>query len=80
MALSIDSMNYALLRPAYQSSIRSGGHEAGKAVDGNATTISHTLNGDLRPWWKVKLANPIWFNNVEINNREHKGKYNIKSS
>ena len=65
--------NFALLRPASLSSGYSG-LEASKAVDGNKATFSHTHANDLRPWWKVHLAYPIWVQHVEIVNTDDNGK------
>ena len=74
--LYAEHMNYALFRPANQSSTLSNG-VAGKAVDGisdDESSISHTLDGDYHPWWKVELAYPIWVTHVEITNRLNWGK------
>ena len=64
--------NFALLRPAYQSStFVMGGLTwvASRAVDGNnVLTSSSTDDGDVRPWWKVQLAFPVWVTHVEITN------------
>ena len=61
--------NFALFRPASQSSTH-GSHVAGKAVDGNEASMTHTVDvGDLSPWWKVQLAYPVWVSHVEITNR-----------
>ena len=71
-----DGTNYALSRPASQSSTHHG-LVAGKAVDGisdDESSISHTLDGDYHPWWKVELAYPIWVTHVEITNRLDWGK------
>ena len=38
-----DGTNFALFRPAWQSTT-SGGNVAGKAVDGNEKSITHTLD------------------------------------
>ena len=68
--------NYALFRPATQSSTYMD-NVAGKAVDGIATTdksISYTEEHDLRPWWKVQLAYPILVTHVGIRNRHNFGK------
>ena len=69
-------MNFALHRPAYQSSVYTGLHsgngEANKAVDGiaeNDRSYIHTELGDNAPWWKGQLAYPIWVTHVEITNR-----------
>ena len=69
-------MNFALHRPASQSSIypgiAGGNGGANKAVDGiaeNDESFSHTKDRDNTPWWKVQLAYPIWVTHVEITNR-----------
>ena len=72
--MSADVRNFALFRPAYQSSIYHGG-VADKAVDGDAATYSHTIDGELNPWWKVKLAYPVRVTHIEISNRQGFGKY-----
>ena len=75
-AFSIDGRNYALLRPANQSSTWEG-HVAGKAVDGIAIgdqSFTHTRSIDLQPWWKVELVFPIWVIYVEITNKIDSGK------
>ena len=75
-----DGMNYALFRPASQSSTHRD-FVAGKAVDGdvnNFSSISHTLDGDYHPWWKVELAHPIPVTHVEITNTQRLGKKNIE--
>ena len=64
--------NFALLRPATQSSTHAN-YEASKAVDGNAVDDSScavTGAHDYNPWWKVQLAYPIWVTRVEITNRK----------
>ena len=64
--------NFALLRPASQSSTYSSNHPAGKAVDGNAVddiSCSITADSDYNPWWKVQLAYPVWVTHVELTNR-----------
>ena len=61
------NVNVALLRPAIQSSIYMD-DEARNAVDG-VIDIHHratTAHYDFNPWWKVKLAYPIWVGQVEI--------------
>ena len=82
--LHADDKNYALSRPASQSSTLSN-YVAGKAVDGisdDESSISHTLDHDYHTWWKVELAYPIWVTHVEITNRLSWGrkmsKYNDK--
>ena len=72
----VDGHNYALLRPATQSSTYNHNTEARCAVDGivdGDQSISHTRRGDHHPWWKVKLAYPIWVTHVEIVNRYNSG-------
>ena len=64
-------VNLALFRPAVQSSSHSALYMyiASYAVDGNAVheaSRAITLNNDLKPWWKVHLANPTWVAQVEI--------------
>ena len=71
--LSIFSLgeNFALLRPASQSSTHSS-YAASKAVDGNHVADSScaiTNAGDYNPWWKVQLIYPIWVTHVELTNR-----------
>ena len=76
-AFSIDGRNYALSRPANQSSTWEG-HVASKAVDGIAgsdVSFTCTRSADLHPWWKVDLAFPIWVIFVEITNRINSGKH-----
>ena len=71
-----DGMNYALSRPASQSSTHKN-FVAGKAVDGisdDESSISHTLAGGDHPWWKVGLTHPTWVTHVEITNRLSSGK------
>ena len=68
--------NYALLCHANQSTTLKD-YVAGKAVDGipdDESSMSHTLDGDYHPWWKVELAYPIWVTHVEITNRLSHGK------
>ena len=67
--------NFALLRPATQSSTWTD-MVASKAVDGNAvddTSYTATDDGDFNPWWKVQLANLIWLSHVELTNRQLAG-------
>ena len=67
--------NFALLRPATQSSTWRD-MVASKAVDGNAVddiSCTATDDGDYSPWWKVQLAYPIWVTHVEITNRKREG-------
>ena len=69
-------LNYALSRPASQSSTYAD-YVAGRAVDGNVNDpsfVSHTDYGDFHPWWKVELAYPIWVTHVEITNTAENGK------
>ena len=70
-----DGMNYALFRPANQSTTFRRHNGASIAVDGSidGDAYSHTNYGDYHPWWKVKLAYPIWVTHVEITNREDMG-------
>ena len=72
--LSADGINHALSCPAYQSTTQSSSFAAGKAVDRNEATMSHTQVGDYNPWWKVELAFPIRVTHVVITNREVAGK------
>ena len=60
-------VNFAHLRPATQSSTRDQ-HVASNAVDGivDKDHKAMTDNDDNHPWWMVKLAHPIWVNQVEI--------------
>ena len=67
-------MNFALFQLASQSSQTSPGRSASKAVDGDEATLPHTELDDSRPWWKVRLAYPIWVTNVEIVNTDDNGK------
>ena len=65
-------INFALFRPATQSSTMASQYAASKAVDGIAdkdASLIHTAYGDYAPWWKVQLAYPIWVTRVEITNR-----------
>ena len=61
------SANIAFLRPTYQSS-REYGNRASHGVDGNHdwNHKAMTADNDYTPWWKVKLAYPIWIDQVEI--------------
>ena len=71
----LGTQNYALFRPAFQSSTWEGS-VAPKAVDGNAmddTSCAITYDADYNPWWKVLLAYPIWVTHVEITNRQVAG-------
>ena len=76
MIISTGEINFALFRPAAQSSTYME-FEASKAVDGDVATYSGTYtgdaHGDYRHWWKVQLANPIWVTRVEIINVRYKG-------
>ena len=71
------NINFALLRPTYQSST-SNERVASLAVDGNMANdlCSHT-GPDYQAWWKVHLAFPVWVTRVEIANRHDMGKQNI---
>ena len=67
--------NFALLRPANQSSTY-GDMVASKAVDGNSVDDSSstaTGDNDYYPWWKVELDYPIWITHVGITNRRRAG-------
>ena len=67
----IGHTNFALSRPATQSSTW-GDWEAGRAVDGDlVNTASSTAQGDFQPWWKVHLAYPVLVTRVEITNFEY---------
>ena len=71
-----DGKNYALFRPASQSSTL-GSMEASFAVDDidqGDISYSHTDGNDYHPWWKVQLDYPICVTHVEITNRLHVGK------
>ncbi|XP_038071166.1 uncharacterized protein LOC119740040 [Patiria miniata] len=64
---------YALLiigKPATQSTSFSSSYPAGKALDGNINTFSHTANGDLHPWWKVDLENDHCLGRVTVSLRK----------
>ena len=55
-----------------------GNRNAGLAVDGNDVndiSCSITGVGDIRPWWKVQLAYPVWVTHVELTNKRTWGKY-----
>ena len=74
--VNADGTNYALSRPASQSSTLNG-LLAGKAVDGisdDESSISHTMRVDYHPWWKVELAYRLWVTHVEITNKLLRGK------
>ena len=75
MAFFLDGMNFALSRPAFQSSLYND-YVASKAVDGDENTLSHTQNGDLNPWWKIHLAYSVWVKYVKIVNTDNYGKQN----
>ena len=68
----VGGINYALFRPASQSSTISNRWAASEAVDGiadNDASFMHTGFGDYAPWWKVQLAYPVCVTEVEITNR-----------
>ena len=70
-------MNFALLRPATQSSTYQD-FVASKAVDGNAVDDSScAITGahDYKPWWKAQLAYPVWVTHVDITNRKYGARY-----
>ena len=54
-------------RPATQSSTKPA-FDANKAVDGDINSHSMTNIGDRHPWWKVRLAYPVWVTQVDITN------------
>jgi hypothetical protein len=63
--------NIALGKPANQSSNHSDGtHNAGKAVDGNLSTFSHTDNPGSDSWWKVNLEQSYSISRITIYNRQ----------
>lgn len=63
--------NIALGKPATQSSDHSDGtHNAGKAVDGNLSTFSHTDNINVDAWWKVDLEQSYSISRITIYNRQ----------
>ena len=62
-------INYALGRPAYQSSTREYG-DAAFAVDGNITTSSHSLEEQF-PYLVVDLQKPIWVTSAALTNRDN---------
>lgn len=70
---SLDPVNLALGKRAYQSSTM-GGADASRAVDGNvnatftAGSVTHT-NADLHSWWEVDLGEVRQIGRVEITNR-----------
>ena len=68
--------NFALLRPAYQSSTF-GSFHASKAVDGDNVTDNSfsATDEEYHPWWKVQLDTKIWVTSVEITNRKSQGMY-----
>ena len=73
----VDSINFALLRPAYQSSTF-GNRTASLAVDGiTADDLGAHTGDDYHSWWKVQLAFPVWVTHVEIVNRNDAGKQRI---
>ena len=60
-------MNYALQRPATQSSTFAPDFVANNSVDGVINgNPSVTAPNDQDPWWKVQLANRIWVSQVEL--------------
>ena len=65
----IGNINLALFRPAIQSSTYFD-WVASKAVDGDmeGRASSTSYQGDPQPWWKVRLARPVWVTHVEITN------------
>ena len=65
----VDGNNFALFRPASQSSTHKDASIAVDGIDDNDQAHSHTFPGDSKPWWKVGLAYPIWVSHVEITNR-----------
>lgn len=40
-----------------------------QAVDGDAATFSHTGDGDMEPWWELRLPEPAAITGVSIINR-----------
>ena len=69
-----DAFNYALFRPANQSTTYMD-NMAGNAVDGTDATLSRTESYDFWPWWKVQLSNPILVTHVGISNAHGWGKH-----
>ena len=73
----IGSRNFALFRLASQSSTFEWSGNicvASRAVDGDTVggnAISSTDYGDRQPWWKVRLAYPVWVSHVEITNNDN---------
>ncbi|XP_038069841.1 uncharacterized protein LOC119739078 [Patiria miniata] len=44
-------------KPTSQSSTTSSLYPSFKAIDGTASSFSHTAGGDPHPWWKIDLQN-----------------------
>ena len=65
-------MNWAIGRPAEQSSDNDPVRLAYKAVDGNNKSHTHTAFEPF-PWWKVHLGSVIEVQAVEIVNRNSLG-------
>ena len=64
--------NFALLRPATQSSTCNyADFPAQFAVEGALDDWFCAISdlGDFSPWWKVELAHPIWVTHVKLTNR-----------
>jgi ferric-dicitrate binding protein FerR (iron transport regulator) len=66
-ATSMIDLSHAV---ATQSSrYRAVSYAAGSAIDGKATTISHTDGADPTPWWQVDLGGPKQIHAVVLLNR-----------
>ena len=79
--MTADGTNFALFRPAFQSTTYINATRASIVVDGiiDGDACSHTSDGDYHPWWKVHLAYPIWVTDVELINRIDMGQNMFKS-
>ena len=67
-AISIDDSNVALNGAASQSSTLNT-KSASLAIDGDATTFSHTATDDLDASWEVDLGSMTSLKSIEIKNR-----------
>ncbi len=63
--------NIASLGQATQSSTYANvaTYQASAAIDGSATTFSHTASGDTAPWWQLNLNTPYAIDHVTLVNR-----------
>jgi len=73
-SLGAATLNLALNKPAYQTSLRNSRGQAGNAVDGNPDgryfieSCTHTNYSNM-PWWVVDLGSDMKVSHVQISNR-----------